>query len=390
MDKCNKRKAFDVNQTGGNKKIFPRLYDIALNKKLKIWEISVYKKDKIAEIKSIYGYENGKMQEFIKQVKLGKNIGRKNETTPYEQAILEAKSKWNKKIKEGMKTNKKELTKRENIKKRHRDIHPMLAVDYNKRNRDIKFPCFVQPKLDGVRCIAQNDFLTSRNVKEFVGLFHIKKELLNNKYIFDGELYSDKLDFQTLTGLINTKKNIDKEKMEKINYIVYDIVLNEDYDKRLKTLIEIFNKNKFKYIKLHKTEECNSRNEIENFHEKYIKDGYEGLIIRNKKGEYKEKYRSKNLQKYKKFQDSEFEIINFTDGIGREKGLIIWICKTKNNKTFQVRPKGTYNERRMLYKDGKKYIGKLLTVVYQELTKNGIPRFPTTRYGGKGDIRIYE
>jgi DNA ligase-1 len=141
---------------------------------------------------------------------------------------------------------------------------------------------------------------------------------------------------------------------------------------------------------LHTTEECFSKNDIKQFHDSYIKKGYEGLIIRNKKGAYQEKYRSKNLQKYKEFQDDEFEIIDYTEGTGKEKDLIIWVCQTKDGKTFQVRPKGTHEERKKLYKNGKKHIGKMLTVVFQELTNDGIPRFPTTRYGGLGDLRTYE
>jgi DNA ligase-1 len=244
--------------------------------------------------------------------------------------------------------------------------------------------------LDGVRCISQGVELSSRTTKKFIGLDHIKEETKNIPYILDGELYSEELDFQTLTGLINRKKNIDDKNMLKIKFYVYDIVSNDDYEKRLLNLKKLFEINTFKYIKLHLTEECNTKEEIEKFHDEYVNKGYEGLIVRNKIGSYKEKYRSTNLQKFKKFTDSEFEIIGFTDGEGKEKGHIIWICKTDKGYRFYVRPKGSYEERSKLFKNGKKYIGKLLTVVYQELTNDGIPRFPTTRYGGEGDIRDYE
>ena len=132
-----------------------------------------------------------------------------------------------------------------------------------------------------------------------------------------------------------------------------------------------------KYIKQVKTEECDKEKNIDEFLDKYIKEGYEGLIIRNKNGKYEENARSVNLQKLKKFVDEEFKIINYTTpNVGKEVGYVIWICETKEGKTFNVRPSGNYTERKKLYREGKKYIGKMLTVRYQELTNGNVPRFP--------------
>ena len=113
------------------------------------------------------------------------------------------------------------------------------------------------------------------------------------------------------------------------------------------------------------------------FLDKYTKEGYEGVIIRNKKGKYAENARSNHLQKLKKFIDEEFEIIDYTTPTtGKEVGCVVWICKTKDGKKFNVRPSGNYDERKKQYKNGKKYIGKMLTVKYQELTNDQVPRFP--------------
>ena len=370
---------------------FPKLYGKASSGKLKSWEIKVIN-EKIVKIRSIYGFVDGKQQITDKEITKGKNIGKANETTPYTQAISEAKSKWTKKYEEGYRENKNLLQKNVYGTKdtKPKTILPMLALDYHKRGKDIVFPCFVQPKLDGVRCIAQGNVLCSRTTKVFEGLSKIKSETEKCPFILDGELYSDTLDFQALTGLIQRKKNIDTDLEKQINLVVYDIISDEDYSVRLEKLKEFFSKNKFKNVKLHLTEECKSKADLKKFHDKYVKQGYEGLMIRNKNGGYKEKYRSKNLQKYKMFEDAEFEIVGFTEGTGIEKGLIIWICKIKNGDTFQVRPKGTHSQRKDLFKKGNQFIGEKLTVKYQELTNDGIPRFPTTPHGGLGDIRDYE
>ena len=66
----------------------------------------------------------------------------------------------------------------------------------------------------------------------------------------------------------------------------------------------------------------------------------------------------------------------FTEGEGLDKGLVIWICKTKEGRTFNVRPRGTHAERAEFFKNGQTYVGKMLTVRFQELTGDGIPRFP--------------
>ena len=150
------------------------------------------------------------------------------------------------------------------------------------------------------------------------------------------------------------------------------------YEQRMKNLDNFFEKNKnMKYIKQVKTEECKNQEAIYDFLEKYTKEGYEGVIIRNKKGNYEENSRSVNLQKLKKFIDEEFEIIDYTTpDTGKEVGCVIWICKTKDGKKFNVRPSGNYQERKNLYKNAKKFIGKMLTVRYQELTNGKVPRFP--------------
>jgi len=83
--------------------------------------------------------------------------------------------------------------------------------------------------------------------------------------------------------------------------------------------------------------------------------------------------------------EEEFKIVGFHEGSGDEKGSVVWDCITKDDKTFAVRPKGTFESRKKLFDDGKKYIGKLLTVIFQEYSGDGVPRFPV----GKGIRDIY-
>ena len=265
-----------------------------------------------------------------------------------------------------------------------RTYYPMLAHRYNEKKGDIKFPCFVQPKLDGVRCVVVGNKLYSRNGNRFPVLPHIENELKlynKNNLILDGELFTDDINFEKIVGLVKKyKKSEEDEKNSlKIYLNVFDYIDSKlPFNKRLINLNQFFEKNKnMKYIKQVKTEECPQEKNIEEFLEKYTKEKYEGLIIRNKSGLYEENTRSVHLQKLKKFIDEEFEIIDYTTpDQGKEVGCVIWICRTKEGKQFSVRPSGNYQERKKLYREAKKYIGKMLTVRYQELTNGHVPRFP--------------
>ena len=116
--------------------------------------------------------------------------------------------------------------------------------------------------------------------------------------------------------------------------------------------------------------------EFDLYESRFISDGYEGMMVRNQNSLYKYKHRSYDLQKVKRFVDKEFKIIGGKDGTGRETGLVIFKCVTNDGSEFDVRPMGTHEDRAEVYKNLNSYIGKDLTVKYQELTDDGIPRFP--------------
>ena len=261
--------------------------------------------------------------------------------------------------------------------------YPMLAHPFNTKKKEIKYPCYVQPKLDGVRCVVVGESLFTRNGIAIPTLEHIKNELKLNtdNLVLDGELYTDDINFEKIVGLVKKAKKTPEEEENslKIYLNVFDYIdTNQDFSERLSNLNKFFQRNKdLKYIKQVKTEDCNNEEQVMEYLEKYTKEGYEGVIIRNKVGKYAENSRSNNLQKLKKFIDEEFEIIDFTTAkTGKEVGCVVWVCKTKEGKKFNVRPLGSFEDRKKQYNEGKKYVGKMLTVKYQEMTNDHIPRFP--------------
>ena len=360
---------------------FPTLFGTSSTGKVKQWSVEVLDG---AIIRTSHGYEGGKIQVTDKQIEKGKNIGKKNETTPLQQAISEAQSLWQKKRDEkySSKDDEKYSPKDEDEEKEPSKHHavdddvpsPMLAHDYNKRGKSIVFPCFIQQKFDGTRTIAMpQKGLFSRNRKAYPHLEHIREEIdrIPADMILDGELYSTTLTFQEIVGIV--KNTTVQPNQREIQFYVYDLVNDQTFEKRWAMLQRIFQQ-KFKYLVLVKTEECKSEVEMKAKHAEYVEANFEGIMLRNKTGLYANN-RSVHLQKYKEFFDMECRIVGFKEGEGLEAGCVIWICEV-DGKQFACRPRGTREERQELFQNGASHVGKMLTVRYQEKTDDGLLRFP--------------
>jgi ATP-dependent DNA ligase len=155
---------------------------------------------------------------------------------------------------------------------------------------------------------------------------------------------------------------------------MYDFFIKGDnsiiYEDRLKILTKSYNNEPT--IHLIETRVATSKAIVDNFHDYYAAQDYEGIMLRSN-GLYKEG-RSKNLLKYKKFMDAEFVVVGHHEA---KLGLPIPIfdCKV-GDTTFGVMMKEDFASRADRMKNITDYYGKLLTVKFQELTSDGIPRFP--------------
>ena len=102
-------------------------------------------------------------------------------------------------------------------------------------------------------------------------------------------------------------------------------------------------------------------------------------MCRNLDGKYKFKHRSNDLLKFKNFEDSEFRIVDAKKGTGTEEGAIVFTCETEDGQEFDVRPRGEIEKRREMFINKESYIGKMLTVRYQNTgiqEEDALPRFP--------------
>ncbi len=388
---------------------YPILYNINQTGKTQFWKI--YIKNNLIYRES--WYENGKLREYPPIECTIKNKNKSNETTMNEQVKLECQSKWTAQFKKGYKiyneNNSDNQIQPSSANEKPQLLLPMLAQKFTERKKYIQLPCGVSRKLDGVRMIAtlqQNDKvqLTSRTSKEFYWmniirshLYMIFKQFPN--IILDGEIYSHTLPFSTLCGAIRTLKSPSTYD-DILEYWIFDIADDKipykeriDKLKKIKTWYESqLDTTTYCSIRFEFYEEIDNLSVVQEYHDKYVNEGYEGLIIRNLKGMYKFQYRTNDLQKYKNFEDSEFKIVGFKAGQGTEKGAIIYICEVvPGGLTFDVRPRGSIEDRVEKYKCGNDFIGKNLIVRYQQAikaedqAKDEMPRFPVGI-----EIRDYE
>lgn len=177
----------------------PTLYKKSSTGKIEQWEVFVSQKlDGRCHVNSTFGEVDGKMQTTFDTITEGKNIGKSNETSVYEQACKEAKSKWEKKKKKGYVESIEAAQAGEVDDLIEGGIEPMLAHVYEKHGDKIVFPCLAQPKLDGIRCIAIKKgpevTLWSRTRKRITSCPHIEDAIKLNfahiaNIILDGELY---------------------------------------------------------------------------------------------------------------------------------------------------------------------------------------------------------
>lgn len=368
----------------------PTLYKKASGGHLQEWSIRVEGN----KIITTYGQQGGKMVTTEKVIKEGKNLGQANATDAEEQARSEATSKWTKQKDKGYFETPEDA-------ETTIVIRPMKALDFRKRKHNIVYPAVGQFKFDGVRCVAIHKkgdvLLTSTNGKEFPCLEHIKEQL---KVVFksmhvdilpDGELFSDLMPFERVVGLVK-KGNLndrDREDQLKISMRIYDSYIPSDPElgflKRYNVIgFPVLEAQQPGLIMVHNFT-LREEADVYALNEKAVAEGHEGAMVRNIEGVYGLNKRVKDLQKYKSFEEEEFVITGFREAEGKDAGTVVWICATKDGKTFEARPRGDWETRKFWFEHGTMYVGKLLTVRFQNYTKYGIPRFPV----GKS-IRDYE
>lgn len=337
-----------------------------------------------ADVCTEYGQIDGKKQ-YARKTAEPKNSGKTNATTPEQQAESEAQSAWTHRVERKYRSSVEEATSDE-------IFLPMLASGFEDRRGQKKeghtYPCSVQPKLDGLRCLAYWDGeelkLLSRGGKDYnvPHVIEALKPVLPQNIVLDGELYIHGESLQTITSWVKRLQ----PNTSKIVYHCYDCVLLDEmaseWPSRYDVLYYFMQQNAEALgsnVRLVDTYEATNEEEVMRIYHRVVEEGFEGAIVRAHDGSrYRFGYRSKRLMKVKAFQDAEFKTVSYTTGVGRFKDCAIWKCEMPgaSHLTFDVVVKGSMEDRRAMLADADSYVGRMLKVKYFKLTDEGKPQFP--------------
>lgn len=358
--------------------LYKTLYKLDSTGATRVWEVH---HDKFKNFWTVSGKLDGKMV-TSKPTHITPKAGRNQE----EQCLLEMDSKANEK-RDGKYV--EAVDNIEDADARLDGFSAMLAKSFDKEKKKVEYPCAVQPKLDGVRCLATRDGFFTRNRKPIEACEHIREELAHifdayPELKLDGELYNHKLrhDFEKIVSIVRKSKdkmtNNDLVHQKNIEYHIYDIVEDEAFKKRfagsIRTLL-----GKCPSVRIVTTLEAKNENEIFIHNHEFVSQGYEGTMVRNLKSPYVGK-RTHNLLKLKGFIDDEFEIVDILEGKGNLRGhAASFVCKMPDGTTFNAKLEGSLKRLEDIFKNPKLVLGKMATVQYQNLTKEGKPRFPVMK-----------
>lgn len=251
---------------------------------------------------------------------------------------------------------------------------PMLAHKFKDRKTKIDWPQYVQPKLNGMRMLFDGVVGWSRGNKQIIPEVIQHLQCDTKGYVLDGELILP--NNVLLQETMKAAKKYRPELSPKLLYRVYDIVdKSMTFTERLQKLTEL-ERNFPENVIMVSTVTVNNESDVMMWHKEFVKNGYEGTMIRDPHTKYEIGKRSYSLLKLKDFVDEEFSIVDVIDGDGSDRGLAIFILDSGNGEAFNCRPEGSQENRADLFKNRKKLIGKYLTVRYFEKSKDNIPIFP--------------
>lgn len=395
------------------------------------WTVKVVQEMNKVDILKTYGVLNGgQAMRWQRDIK-GKNIGKSNATTPFTQATADIESMVRLKEKEGYvqledldappftgralstylelylpkynsDVNGNEIPMK--CQQYYRDKKPWIGpdgVEYENRKTYymanpfaakeknaiiINFPCFIQPKVNGVRCFVKlvngKPILYSKkglvyNIPQVSDWFIDHPEVFtmySDDVIYDGELY---IKGESLQNIASAVKAYKIETMN-VKLHIFDIAVEDQTQaNRFARLYsveskEAFGNPDFSPVVLVPTKKCANDERAQILTDMYISEGYEGAIFRDLEGVYEFGKRPATITKLKRLEDAEFLI---TGIIPQEKddSIGMFECVTPEGNPFKVNPKGDTAYKRSLLEDPSSFIGKQLTIFFYEYTDDGIP-----------------
>lgn len=267
-------------------------------------------------------------------------------------------------------------------------VKPMLCDQYDFDDSKLeKITWKASTKLDGLRTMLYYKdgiiYTSSRGGKDYnVAATYIREDEYlktlfeeNPTLILDGELYRHGWNLQKISGLGRLETLTEDHK--ELQFYCYDIVdENKTFKERYEILQTLNQTEKFVVVE---HLDVKGNDNINKLHDKYIDQGYEGLVLRDPNKTYKCGSRSNRMLKVKKFTDAEFEVIDLVEGLRDED--LCFLLKTEDGNQFKAKPIGD-RQLKQWYRDNlDSLIGKMATVKYFGFTntENPVPNLPVLK-----------
>ncbi len=358
------------------------------------------------------GIIDGKITVHPPTFSRAKNQGKSDARSTFQSALIAGRAKYLKRMEKGG-LPEKEFKNRSTSNTHDGMYYPMLLRKNDKEGKHITYPAKAQPKLDGTRVVGyliksptknptlKDVRLYTRSKKIYGGFDHIRRKLLpgliamydeedDESFYVDGEFYKHGMSLQTISGMVRSEERSSAISSNGVQLHLFDgfypSQLGNTFLRRQEDLDVMFSYIESRWIRRVKTVGVKDEEELMEKYDYFLEKGYEGAVVRDKMGKYlahptrnSTMLRSRYALKLKKRYSMEMPVHDFTEGIkGKDVGAILWIFKFPT-KILTLQPKNiTYAERYKLFKDAKKnfvkkYKGRMMTIEYEDMSKDGIP-----------------
>lgn len=349
-------------------KELPTLYGKDSKGKLRAWHVTT----KGNEIILVYGLLDGK--KTVKSIPCeAKNVGRANATIPSQQAVIEAEAKWVKQKKSGYFETIREA-------EAYVPKNPMKAKDYKDHKKKVTYPCYMQPKLNGVRMLTEQSGSTwSKSGEPMAYPEHWERlgAYANACGGMDGEIYAG-LNVLSLQAINSARQNNNEDTL-KLKYYVYDLPRpGKTYQERAELMLLYEVAAPAEVVFVHAIL-VHSESEADALYEKWVAMGYEGAVYRSMDGEYEFEKRSDNLIKRKPRPTAEARIISVVkDRVGQGVMTVEAVNGEQVGVQFDLLmlKSSVPGMNARLYEDALTLIGKTIEYAYEELSDERVPTKP--------------
>jgi DNA ligase-1 len=267
------------------------------------------------------------------------------------------------------------------------DFEVQLANEWDGKRVFPRSCCEV--KCDGVRLllsISKGHYCAwSRNGNTFNNIGHIAAELSNfDGYVLDGELVSTVLGDEGWAKTVSAARR-DEEGDASLSYVAFDLLTAKEFDARKcsrpliqrKALLKAKMPTKRCFTGVVASFDVSAPSDVERLMKEFVKAGFEGAMLKDLDAPYSFR-RSSAWLKVKPFSSLDLKVVGLEEGKGRLKGTL--------GKILVKGPKGTISgvgtgftdaERDRIWKLGRKVVGMIAEVKFQNATKDGALRFPS-------------